>query len=74
LFSFKDEGLKRVIWLFGPSGSGKTFGAESIHDELYPEEHGKLDVFDTSKDNKWWCNVHPTFKTVIVDNVHHFFI
>jgi hypothetical protein len=70
LFSFKDDGLKNVVWFFGLSGSGKTFGAESLHDQLYPEDHGKLDVFDASKDNKWWCNVHPTFKTVIVDNVH----
>jgi hypothetical protein len=66
LFSFIDEGLKRVIWLYGPSGSGKTYGAESIHDEMFPNEHGRINVFDESKDQKWWINVHSMFKIVIV--------
>jgi hypothetical protein len=43
-----------LIWLFGPSGSDKTYGAESIHNEIYPDEHGRLDIFDASKDTKWF--------------------
>jgi hypothetical protein len=70
LFSFIEDGLKKVIWLYGESGSGKTYGAECIHNEMFPGEVGCLNIFDASKDNKWWSNCHSTFKTVIIDNVH----
>jgi hypothetical protein len=70
LFSYIGCEKKKVVWFYGASGAGKTCGAERLHNKMFPNDAKKLCIFDASKDEKWWTNIHPTFKTVIVNNVH----